>query len=261
MKKENICKFADESELRALRAANFVYESKSPSSDSFQIRSEHMMCLVAEGEGSLHTEKGTHALLPGCLFFTFLGQAFRIENTGGLVYMYISFTGERAEELFSRFGISAHSCRFTGYEELVPLWMDRLVRADTMNIDLLAESVLLYSFAKLRYAPTEKRSVLDRVLECIDENYRAPALSLAGVAEAVGYNAKYLSHLFKTELGRGFADYVTIVRIDHAVFLIGQGVTSVKNLAILCGYSDPLYFSKVFRKVIGLSPRDYIAQL
>ncbi len=261
MKKENICKFANDGDLRALRAVNFVYESEAASSDCFQFRSNHMMCLVAEGTGKLHTEKGSYELLPGCLFFTFLGKAFRIENRAGLVYMYISFAGERAEELFSRFGISTYSCCFTGYEELLPLWMDRLVRADTLNIDLLAESVLLYSFAKLRYSATEKKSVLEQVLKYIDENYRDPELSLARVAKAVGYNSKYLSHLFKNELGRGFSDYVTLVRTDHAVFLIGQGVTSVKNLAILCGYSDSLYFSKVFRKVIGLSPRDYIAKL
>lgn len=50
------------------------------------------------------------------------------------------------------------------------------------------------------------------------------------------------------------------LRINHAVFLMEQGITSVKNIAFLSGYKDPLYFSGVFKKTLGLSPSEYLAQ-
>ena len=42
-----------------------------------------------------------------------------------------------------------------------------------------------------------------------------------------------------------FSAYLTNVRLKHAVFLMEQNVTSIKNIALLCGYKDPLYFSNV----------------
>jgi transcriptional regulator GlxA family with amidase domain len=57
-----------------------------------------------------------------------------------------------------------------------------------------------------------------------------------------------------------FSDYVKNIRIRHAVFLIEQGVRVVKNVALLSGFSDPLYFSGCFRKIVGMSPTEYIAK-
>ncbi len=261
MTKENICKFVSDNKDGSLRVQNFVCENKAPDGNVFTFRAAHMMCLVSAGNGTLYTETARYELVPGHLFFTFASVPFRIVGDGNLVYLYITFDGSRAEDLFTRFGISPSSCCFAGYEGLLPLWQDRLVRANGQNLDLMTESVLLYSFAKLRDVTNDLKATVDQVLKYVEENYRDPDLSLSQVAQKLGYNPKYLSHLLKTKLQRGFSDYVTTVRIHHAVFLIGQGVTSVKNLAILCGYADPLYFSKVFRRIVGLSPRDYIAGL
>ena len=77
------------------------------------------------------------------------------------------------------------------------------------------------------------------------------------MARMVGYNAKYLSHFFKKEFGMGFAEYLRLLRINHAVILLENGVTSVKNVAALSGFSDPLYFSRVFTAAIGIPPKEY----
>ena len=45
-----------------------------------------------------------------------------------------------------------------------------------------------------------------------------------------------------------------------AVFLMDQGVTAIKNVALLSGYKDPLYFSNVFKKAVGLTPSEYISK-
>ena len=56
----------------------------------------------------------------------------------------------------------------------------------------------------------------------------------------------------------GFTEYLRLMRVRHAMMLMESGVTCVKNVAFLSGFSDPLYFSKVFAKLIGMSPREYI---
>ena len=60
------------------------------------------------------------------------------------------------------------------------------------------------------------------------------------------------------EVGITFSEYLKNTRIKHAIFLIEQGITSVKNIAILSGYRDPLYFSKIFQQTVGISPSIFI---
>ena len=49
-----------------------------------------------------------------------------------------------------------------------------------------------------------------------------------------------------------------MLRIKYAVSLLEHGIGSVKNVAFLSGFSDPMYFSTVFKKVVGVSPKDYM---
>jgi YesN/AraC family two-component response regulator len=81
------------------------------------------------------------------------------------------------------------------------------------------------------------------------------------LAAELGYDAKYLSSLFKKKKGTPFTQYLRELRIAHALFLMEQGVVSVKNIAILAGFGDALYFSKIFKEVMGVSPKSYIEGL
>ncbi len=56
----------------------------------------------------------------------------------------------------------------------------------------------------------------------------------------------------------GFSEYLTNIRMKHPAFLMEQGVTAAKKVVLLSGYSDLLYFSKVLKKQMGMSPREYL---
>ena len=55
-----------------------------------------------------------------------------------------------------------------------------------------------------------------------------------------------------------YSEYLRSVRLKYAVTLFDHGIDSVKNVALLSGFSDPLYFSKVFKDTIGVSPTVYV---
>jgi AraC-like DNA-binding protein len=84
---------------------------------------------------------------------------------------------------------------------------------------------------------------------------------LSKIAEELGYDSKYLSSLFKKRKGVTYTKYLREQRIKHAIFLMEEGVVSVKNVAILSGFRDALYFSKIFTQSTGLSPKAYIAKI
>ena len=90
-----------------------------------------------------------------------------------------------------------------------------------------------------------------------EEQFVNSELSITKIAEKLGYNSKYLSHHFKEKMGVTYSEYLRSLRIKYAVSLFEHGIDSVKNVALLSGFADPLYFSNVFKKCIGVSPTDY----
>lgn len=90
----------------------------------------------------------------------------------------------------------------------------------------------------------------------IQQHYQE-ALRLEDVSSAVGFNATYFSTLFKKETGQNFVDYLTDLRIGKAKELLSGEDLSVQDVAELVGYQDLKYFSKLFKKVTGVSPSDY----
>lgn len=257
MMSQNICKFVTSKDRGQLIATNFIFESKVPHSGQYLTQQTHVLYLVSSGEGLLRTGGQCYRILPGTVFFSFADITFSIENTRQLQYFYIHFQGGRAEELFQRFGITPRYCVFEGYEGLLPLWQDSLVRANEENIDLFSESLLLYTFSKLKKSEKAGSDLVSFVLTYMEAHFTESSLSLSKVAQEAGYHEKYLSYVFKKQFGMGFSDYLRLLRIKYAVTLIESGVTSVKNVAYLSGFSDPPYFSKVFAKVVGVSPRQY----
>lgn len=258
-KNENICKFVNIKFANNLDIHNFVYEKSAPDYDSFINPKYNTIYLVTNGKGKLITENNTKVLFSGNIFFTFKGVPFKISNADNITYMYITFDGERCEELFSRFGISPINCVFEGYEGLRSFWENSIIKASEKNLDIISESVLLYTLGEM--APPEKNSeqyLIGNILKFIDENFNDSNINLSSVAESFGYNCKYISRIFKISTGVTFSEYLTNTRIRHAVFLIEQNVTSIKNIALLCGYKDSLYFSNVFKSKLGMSPKKYI---
>ncbi len=259
---ENICKFVIDNHEGTLTATNFVFEKNAAASKKTFIRSNEIMYLAVSGRGFLCTDYLRQELLPGTLFFTFSGKPFRIEDAGGIQYMYISFCGQRTESLFDRFGISPASCVFHGCEGLLPFWQSAISRANGRNLDLISESVLIYTFSQMEQAPEDsERYLVGRIIRQVEASFSDPDLTLAACAEFLGYNPKYISRVFRQNMGVTFSDYLKSIRIRHAVFLMDQGVNVIKNVALLSGYRDPLYFSSVFRQVVGMPPTAYAGRI
>lgn len=88
-------------------------------------------------------------------------------------------------------------------------------------------------------------------------NHYQEKLALAEVAHALNISAGHLSITFKKYTGETLSDYIAKVKIDHAKELIRTQQYLMYEIADLLGFENAYYFSKVFKKVTGLSPRDY----
>lgn len=102
--------------------------------------------------------------------------------------------------------------------------------------------------------------MLKKALEYIDGNYDRDTLSLNLVAENIGMSANYLSAIFSQNMQKTFVEYVTEKRIEKAKKLLKQTDKASGEIAKEIGYKDAHYFSFVFKKLQGCSPREYRAE-
>ncbi len=91
----------------------------------------------------------------------------------------------------------------------------------------------------------------------IEEHYSAP-LSLNEVARAFDISSGYISTVFRKYNDKGFSECVTQAKIRHAKEMLLKPDVTIHEVSEKLGYSDPYYFSKVFKRITGISPKDYL---
>ena len=150
-------------------------------------------------------------------------------------------------------------------KEIVPFNLDNnMIREITSSPAVFSERVkaMLTALFEFRDSHTEGRyrSVIVKAREFINGNFSDPGLSLISTAAHVGISPNHLSAVFSRETGENFIEYLTRVRMDRAKLLLsGTGMKSAE-IAGETGFNDPHYFSYIFKKNTGLSPREFRGQ-
>ena len=260
MKNKNICKIIEPAVSGKLEMINFVYETSAVDLWRDKVLESDVVILVSCGMGSLEIDGRMLDFGVGSLLFAFEGERISV-RANSCELMYVSYTGTRREELYTRLGISGYRRSFAGYEGLIPIWRDSLARSTERTADLAAEGVLLHTLSRLDCDNSGREDTVGRLLSCIEERFEEPSLTLSLISAEMGYNEKYLSHLFKSRIGVSFTEHLRNKRISYAVLLFEHGLDSVKNVAFLSGFSDPLYFSTVFKRSLGVSPKEFIDRM
>jgi two-component system response regulator YesN len=98
--------------------------------------------------------------------------------------------------------------------------------------------------------------IISKSKEFIEINYKKD-ISLDDVSRVVDVSPYYFSKLFKEETGENFIEYLTRIRIEQAKKLLQNRDMSIKNVCSDTGYSDPNYFSRIFKKLVGVTPTEY----
>lgn len=127
---------------------------------------------------------------------------------------------------------------------------------------LLVESLL---HACLRLLKSSQKQPLRKAIRTyesiclfVQENFHTP-LTRESVAQHFGLAPNHVSRLFRKEGFMRFNDYVNLVRVNRAKFMLQNYSMTLKEIAASCCYSDPAYFCRVFKKVCKVTPTEYRA--
>jgi len=166
------------------------------------------------------------------LLVRLIGTAER--ETGG-------FAG-KAEELFGPTDRRLEELsRFFKYDQLRQWFTERMKEA----------------IGRIRDRRSDSARAVDEVKAIIASNYREE-LDLAGLAERVYLTPSYLSRLFRQETGVTITDYLIQVRIEQAKKLL-RSRPDLKTYEVgeQVGYPDSAYFTKLFKRIVGMTPNEY----
>lgn len=132
-------------------------------------------------------------------------------------------------------------------------------RAEESRAPLLsAYGHLLVQHVHLRRPSAPQTQLVEDIARNIQQNYTNPLYDLDEPLRSAPYCYDYLCRLFRQELHTTPHKYLTDLRLQSAAdALRANPGSSISEIARLCGYSDPLYFSRMFKKKYGASPREY----
>ena len=262
---ESICRFIPAKDYTDdLKTVHFVYETEHGKLPQPFLRPLYYMFLVTDGSATLKMAGREHTVSVGDLFIGFPGCPYEVRSEGAFRYLYISFYGSCVSHIFERLSIRVEEPVFRGFDKVSEHWFSAISRFNSRNADFLSESVLLYTLSfisgdgEAAELKQNGNTMFEMIREYVDNHYRDSSLCLSGVASIFSYTEKYLSSLFKKHMQLGFNQYVNRLRIAHALRLIENGCDSVREIALESGFSDALYFSKVFKKKVGMTPSEKI---
>lgn len=100
------------------------------------------------------------------------------------------------------------------------------------------------------------REMVRESVAYIDANF-FEELSLASLSERFGVESSYYSRIFRQETGKNLMLYIAEKRVCKAKEYMQDATINLAEVAFMVGYDDYTYFNRVFRKMTGISPRDY----
>ena len=141
------------------------------------------------------------------------------------------------------------------FSKIYETWLNKPVgyefRLDSLFLRIL-ENVAVQTYGKLYDMEKKFASLLDYARQ----EFRNPSLTVERLSKELGVSGTYLRKLFKEKTGTTPHKYIDALRVDYATALLSSGYYTVAEAAYAAGFSDPKYFSVVYKKAKGLSPRD-----
>ncbi len=225
--------------------------------------------FITYGSGTIEKNGVSVRLGKGDCFLLFMNETYRYypDSSDPWSYIYIDFYMDNYEKFLGLLGFEANRFyrRFWNYEQMYQL-MTNVYEAfkarETRRLGcegyfMVLCSVLMEDRYGSRTGPGGKSSMIDDIVIYINNNYRFH-LTLTDIARAVGFSPAYVSDSMTKELGWSPMQYLNIYRIANACDMMKKGKKKFSEIAYAVGFSDPLYFSRVFTKIKGVSPREYM---
>ena len=120
----------------------------------------------------------------------------------------------------------------------------------------LQEIIEAFSSSLVNYIPSNSSNVIKKAIAYIADHFNEP-ISLEDVARVVNMHPSYFSSKFKQTTGSSFKGYLNMIRVEEGKRLLANTNFSIIDIALSSGFEDQSYFTKVFKKYTGMTPKRF----
>ncbi len=239
------------------------------------VKEHYKIHYIHSGSGIFTFNKRTYPLGAGQCFLIYPNRIshYQADMDNPWTYSWVAFDGAYTEEYLKRAGFSQSNpilhCKLQNEIESCLSDMNRTDPAANGS-DLRLKS-MLYLFFSLMIEGAGSNPENGKMLKYTDEYIRkaiefvqinySTRINVTDIARNISLDRKYLSALFKKAAGVPLQKYLVTYRIEKACSLMMQDCYSIGDVARSVGYDDPFVFSRMFRKLKGISPRQFANQL
>lgn len=232
-------------------------------------RSGYMLHLILSGKGVFISNGNEYHLQAGNIFYCQPGVLVNMiaDHDDPWTTMWIRFTGDYVKLLMDTVSLTDESPVFTVTE--APIVKDeienilKISRLDhTQDLDYAAQllsliNALRTTFNKSNSSNSNPQKILIlKATQYIRNNYDTP-ITITDVVNYLGIDRTYLFRIFKMYLQVSPKTYLTTTRLHAAKDMLIKSDTSIKFIALSCGYTNYVHFSKAFRKYVGMAPSQF----
>lgn len=267
--------FCDESPGLSVNVAGYYRESDLAGLDQMNIarkngRRDYTFCYVAQGRINLTVDRKDYVVQKG--FFLIppnVPHQYNNRNNHGEYEIYwIHFTGSDAGALVRQCGLDGDYVFITDVVEEIHSLVQTMIREMIFKHELyenIIRSLLTYVLSavarRVKWLNSAKadRKFDARVQKALEHIYLyyTHNLSIKELADLCNLSVSRFSALFKQTFGLFPLQYIILYRVKRACILLQSTEKTVTQIAEMVGFNDSLYFSRIFRKNIGVSPTHF----
>lgn len=234
----------------------------------------HELFLVTGGKGYISTENREFSVERGMLFYLKSDVFHSIEPnlreplsflSVHFSFICVNFCNDKwnlsTEIKYLKFPIMQkfknYYPLFHIFKKLVETWSTKLPNYE-FSCKIILEELLLEIHDNLKRQNTNYSSTLkiEKIIKYLHENINK-SITLKELSDLVSLSPSYLSRTFKDTTGYSIIEFFNKMKIDKAESLIIVGDKKIKEISELLGFKDEFYFSRLFKKIKGISPKEF----
>lgn len=235
------------------------------------VRDHFLVHYIHSGRGKFSIGDKVHHLQKGQGFLICpdIVTYYQADTDDPWHYSWVGFHGLKAESYLQQAGLTSTQPIFScGNEDFISNCFSQMIEASALRkgreIRLLGYLCLFLSQLieqhvmdkSINRADTRKEVYVQKAIEYIGMNY-SRKMSISELSRHIGLDRSYLGSIFKEQLDTCPQDFLINFRMNKACELMKNDILTIGDISRSIGYDDPLLFSKVFKKHLGVSPREY----
>lgn len=231
----------------------------------------YKLVFVTKGRGTLTVGSTSYALEAGDMFALFPKERheYRSDPDDPWEIMWAAFSGKISPDLMNELGLSENDyIRKNIINPSIKKTLTTLIHAlgdreDTGRLAAIGQFYVLLAYLKQAAGLMENTpegsgplSCVEQATRFIEQNYYIE-LDVQTLCDYVNYSRSYLSRVFHKETGFTIPEYINKIRMENAMELLRETTLPLREIATSVGIHDSFYFSKLFKKYTGRTPREF----